>query len=87
MLKNLFIVIIVIFMGLFYYNLSISKNDILKNYAFYMKIVFLVLSFILAFVNQDFIVIGRLAFGGRTSVMMLVLIEIVDAFIDKKNRN
>ena len=42
----------------------------------------MVLSLILAFTRKEFILIGDLAFGGRTSVMVLVLIEIADAFID-----
>lgn len=55
--------------------------------AFFMKITFLVLSLILAFARQEFILIGDLAFGGRTPVMVLVLIEIADAFIDRKNNS
>ena len=55
--------------------------------AFFMKITFLVLSLILAFTRKEFILIGDLAFGGRTSVMVLVLIEIADAFIDRKNNS
>ena len=51
MLKNLYIVAIVLLMGLIYYKLSIAKNDFLKNYAFFMKIFLLILSFILAFVK------------------------------------
>lgn len=86
MLKNLYIVAIVLLMGLIYYKLSIAKNDFLKNYAFFMKIFLLILSFILEFVKQDYIAVGGLVFGGRTSVMMLVLIEIVDAFVDKKDK-
>ena len=53
--------------------------------AFFMKISLLVLSLILAFTGKEFIFIGGLAFGGRTSVMVLVLIEIADAFVDRKN--
>ncbi|MFR7714873.1 MAG: hypothetical protein ACLU09_01055 [Clostridium sp.] len=49
-----------------------------------MKMMLLIISFILAFAGQDFIVIGTLAFGGRTPVMLLIIIEIVDAFIDKR---
>ena len=42
---------------------------------------------ILAFVNRDYIIIGdSLSFGGRTSVMLVILIEIVDAFVDKKKK-
>ena len=49
-----------------------------------MKLFYLVLSFILAFIERDFITMGDLSFGGRSSVMILIIIEIVDAFIDKK---
>ena len=76
-LKNACILLIVIFMGWFYYKLSVSKITAARNYAFYMKMMLLIISFILAFAGQDFIVIGTLAFGGRTP-------EIVDAFIDKR---
>ena len=55
--------------------------------AFFMKITFLVLSLILAFTRKEFILIGDLAFGGRTPVMVLVLIEMADAFIDRKNNS
>lgn len=42
---------------------------------------------ILVFVNRDYIIIGdSLSFGGRTSVILVILIEIVDAFVDKKKR-
>lgn len=85
MLKNLFILIIMIFIGLIYYIFSLSKNDLYKKEAFFIKIFLLILSFILAFLKQEFIFIGGLTFGGETSVMMLIVIEIVDAFIDKKH--
>ena len=86
-LRNLFILATVLFFGRFYYKLSISKSKEMKQYAFFMKMFFLVLSFVLAFVQQDFIRIGDMTFGGRTSVMILIIIEIVDAFIDKKENN
>ena len=82
MLRNLFILLTAMFMGLVYYKFSISKSKDAQNMAFFMKITFLVLSLILAFIRKEFILIGDLAFGGRTSVMVLVLIA--DAFIDRK---
>lgn len=85
MLRNLFILLTAMFMGLVYYKFSISKSKDAQNMAFFMKITFLVLSLILAFTRKEFILIRDLAFGGRTSVMVLVLIEIADAFIDRKN--
>ena len=87
MLRNLFILLTAIFMGLVYYKFSISKSKDAQNMAFFMKITFLVLSLILAFIRKEFILIGDLAFGGRTPVMVLVLIEIADAFIDRKNNS
>ena len=81
MLRNLFILLTAMFMGLVYYKFSISKSKDAQNMAFFMKITFLVLSLILAFIRKEFILIGDLAFGGRTSVMVLVL---ADAFIDRK---
>ena len=83
-LRNLFILATVLFFGRFYYKMSISKSKEMKQYAFFMKMFFLVLSFILAFIEREFIIIGELSFGGRTSVMILIIIEIVDAFIDKR---
>ena len=85
MLRNLFILLTAMFMGIIYYKFSISKSKDAQNMAFFMKVTFLVLSLILAFTRKEFILIGDLAFGGRTSVMVLVLIEIADAFIDRKN--
>lgn len=87
MLQNLIILLTAIVMGFFYYKFSISKNKDAQNMAFFMKITFLVLSLILAFTRKEFILIGDLAFGGRTPVMVLVLIEIADAFIDRKNNS
>lgn len=87
MFKNLFIIGIVIFNGLIYYKLSLSKNNLLKNYASFMKILLLFLSFILAFIKEDYIFIGSFAFGGRASVMMLIFIEILDTVIDIKKLN
>lgn len=49
-----------------------------------MKITMLCPSLILAFINHDYLVKGGIAFGGRISVMILILIEIVDAIVDKK---
>ena len=85
MLQNLIILLTAIVMGIFYYKFSISKSKDAQNIAFFMKITLLVLSLILAFTKKEFIFIGDLAFGGRTSVMVLVLIEIADAFIDRRN--
>lgn len=87
MLQNLIILLTAIVMGIFYYKFSISRSKDAQNIAFFMKITLLVLSLILAFTRQEFIIIGDLAFGGRTPVMVLVLIEIADAFIDRKNNS
>lgn len=72
------------FFGLYYYKFSTSQNGVLKEYAFLLKISLLILSFVLAFIEKDFIVLGNLAFGGRTSVIVLIIFEIVDAFVDRK---
>ena len=87
MQRNLCILLTAMFLGIIYYKFSISKSKDAQNMAFFMKITFLVLSLILAFARQEFILIGNLAFGGRTPVMVLVLIEIADAFIDRKNNS
>ena len=73
------------FIGGIYYRYSTSKSKEMQNIAFFLKISLLVLSLILALTGKKFIFIGNLAFGGRTPVMVLVLIEIADAFIDRKN--
>lgn len=85
MLRNFFILMSVMFIGSIYYGYSTSKSREMQNVAFFMKISLLVLSLILAFTGKEFIFIGGLAFGGRTSVMVLVLIEIADAFVDRRN--
>ena len=87
MLRNLFILLTAIVMGLFTINSQYQEVKMHRIWHFFMKITFLVLSLILAFTRKEFILIGDLAFGGRTSVMVLVLIEIADAFIDRKNNS
>ncbi len=82
--RNIFILFVVLFMGFIYYRFSASKSKEAKRLAFFMKITLLILSLILAFFEKEFIIIGDLAFGGRTPVMVLIVIEIVDAFIDRK---
>ena len=85
--RNLVVLFAVVLSGLMYYKLSLSKEKELQQLVFMMKIFFLVLSLILAFVKREFIFIGDFALGGRTSVMILIVIEIVDAFVDKRKNN
>lgn len=85
--QDLAVLIAVVLAGFMYYKFSISKQKALQQYAFMMKIFYLVLSLILAFGERDFIIIGDFAFGGRISVMLLIVIEIVDSFVDKKKNN
>lgn len=87
MIENLLTLIIVMFFGFIYYKSAISKDVSRKKKAFVVKIMLLVLSFVLAFLEKEYLLIGALVFGGRISIMMLVLIEIADTFIDKKNNN
>jgi len=82
--KNLFVLIVVLFSGWIYYRYSISKTERFREYAFIMKIFFLAVSFMLAFFKCDYIIMGDFTFGGRPSILILIIIEIVDAFIDKK---
>lgn len=84
-LQNLSVALAVGFMGILYYMFSVSKSKDAQNMAFFMKIIFLIISLLLAFTRQEFISFAGLSFGGRTSVMVLVVIEIADAFIDRKN--
>jgi hypothetical protein len=83
-MKDLLILATVILLGIIYYRYSASKNPFMRKIALAMKITMLCLSLILAFINQDYLVIGGIAFGGRISVMILILIEIVDTIVDKK---
>ena len=46
MLRNLFILLTVMFMGLVYYKFSISKSKDAQNMAFFMKILFGVITYI-----------------------------------------
>ena len=85
MLKDLISLGAVILSGFLYYIFSSSKVKDAKDIAFTMKMVLLIMPFILAFVECDYITIGDgFVFGGRTSVMMLIMLEIIDAYIDKK---
>ncbi len=84
-IKNIVLLVTVLISGWIYYKFSVSKNKTQKQFAFFIKILYLVLSFMLAFTEQDFIAVGNLYFGGKTSVMILIIIEIIDAFIDRKN--
>ena len=86
-MRNLAVLVAVIMFGWIYYIYSMAENDEINKCAFEWKIGLLLLSFILAFVEQEFIVIGELTLGGRTPVMILILIEIMDAFIDKKKED
>ena len=54
---------------------------------FFIKIFYLALSFLLAFTERDFITMGDFSFGGRTSVMILIILEIADSFVDKKKES
>ena len=82
--RNIFILFVVLFMGFIYYRFSVSKSIEAKRLAFFINITWLVLSLILAFFEKEFIIIGNFVFGGRTSIMLLIVIEIVDAFVDIK---
>ena len=59
MLRNLFILSIVMFIGGIYYRYSISKSKEMQNIAFFLKISLLLLSLILAFTGKKFIFIGK----------------------------
>ena len=87
MIRDLFVLGLVLYLGFLYYKFSTSKVKDTKNMAFVIKIFLLVISFILAFTENEYVMVGKsLAFGARSSVMMLIIVEIVDAFIDKKNK-
>lgn len=79
-MKNLSILVPILIFGLLYYILSIKKKEV----AFSIKISLLIWSFILATSGEEFVVIGPLAFGGESSVMMIIFIEIVDTVVEKE---
>ncbi len=87
MLRNLFILLTAIVMGLFTINSQYQEVKMHRIWQFLYENNFFGVILILAFTRKEFILIGDLAFGGRTSVMVLVLIEIADAFIDRKNNS
>lgn len=80
------ILLIMVLSGFLYYIYSTAKSEMFRKYAFFVKIFSLLISFVLAFLEQDTIIIGGFSFGGRMSVMILIVIEIVDAIIDKENK-
>jgi hypothetical protein len=86
LLRNAIILMAVLFLGLIYYISATSKCKPLYQQSLFIKIFLLILSFVLAFLEKDFIIIGNLAFGGRSSVSLLVLVEIIDVLIDIKNK-
>mgnify|MGYP000259574432 CR=1 FL=1 len=86
-LKNLLVLVTVLISGWMYYKLSMSKSKTQRQYMFFIKIFYLALSFLLAFTERDFITMGDFSFGGRTSVMILIILEIADSFVDKKKES
>lgn len=87
MARDLIVLGLVLYLGFLYYKFSTSRVKDTKNMAFIIKMVLLVISFILAFTESDYIRVGEsFELGGRSSVMMLIIVEIVDAFIDKKTK-
>ncbi len=86
MLKDVIMLLIVLFLGFIYYVAATQKKGVLCQYALFIKLFLLVLSFVLAFLGRDFITIGNLSFGGRTSVSLLVLVEIIDVLVDRQNK-
>lgn len=84
MLRNIITIITVLSTGIFYYKLSVSKKEEKRIQAFIFKIVVLFLSLILAFLEQEYITIGSWSYGGRISIMIIIVVEIIDAFVDRK---
>lgn len=85
-LKNVFIIIVVMFIGFFYYRSSISKIKDFNDLAFGLKLILLFLSLVLAFFEKDILIVGNMVFGGRISLMLIIVIEIVDALVDRKKK-
>ncbi len=81
--KDLIIFLVFIFFMFMYYWALKNKPEM----GLLVKITYLILTLVLAFIHQDYIIIGSMAFGGRLPVMTLIGIEIVDAITEwKKNR-
>jgi hypothetical protein len=76
----------VLFLGLFYYISATSKCKPAYQLSLFIKIFLLIVSFVLTFLDKDFIIIGNFALGGRSSVSLLVLVEIIDVLIDMKKK-
>ena len=87
MIHDLVVLVCMLAFGYYYYRLSTSYVKETRNKAFVSKIFLLIISFVLAFIENDYLIVGEsLVVGGRAPIMMLILIEIVDAFIDRKNK-
>ena len=69
---------------LMYMKMSLSKHKQARNYAFLIKIALLVLTFILTLLKKEFLVVGQLAFGGRSAALMLLGFEIIDTILEHK---
>ncbi|MBR5479530.1 MAG: hypothetical protein IKU84_05075 [Clostridia bacterium] len=89
MLNEFIVLTFILFFGAVYYTLSMSELKYKKKNSFsvalLIKVFMLVASFALAFFKQEYITIGNVfTFGGRSAIMTLIMIEIVDALVDRK---
>ena len=85
-MRDLVVLVLMLICGYYYYIMATSKSSLSRQIAFWLKIVLLVLSLCLAFLRTDFILLGPFAFGGRSAIMIIIEMEIADAFVDRKNR-
>ena len=85
-MRDLIMLVLMMGCGYYYYTLATSKSSFSRQIAFWLKIAFLTLSLCLAFLRKDFVLFGPFVFGGRSAVMIIIEMEIADAFVDRKNR-
>ncbi len=76
-----FICVFVLTIVALYYRLSICGAES-KRIAGIMKIFLLIITFVLAIIKKDFLIIGKLALGGTSTVATLVGFEIADALLE-----
>ena len=88
MLKDLCVLVVVVLSGFIYYKFSVAKPRDIKTMAFCMKIFLLIVSFVLAFADSDYIRISdEILLGGHAPIMLLIAVEIADAFAERRKKH
>ena len=86
--KGIVILLKLVIVALLYYKLATSKKPLGPRIAFVFKVCLWVFSILFILFGKDYIPIGStLGFHENTTVMMLVVFDIAEAFIDRwKNK-